>query len=217
MLEYESTGGGGGGDRIPLIKFSAMDGSMRTSDRVNENGQWRSVDAEITYPTQFAMDFDNIEMGWITYNPAPDFIMVKAGEPKPDLPQVFDDMGKPMYKWGFRVQLGNPTVGLRELSTTSSNVYNQAMVPLYKAWEAGKAANPGMMPVVEVSGSERVENKRADGSTSAWRIPKWTIAKWVARPDYMTAGVATAPAATTEPVAPLSAPPATTSAGSDLF
>ena len=216
MLEYETTGGGGG-DRTPLIKFSAMDGSMRTSDRVNENGQWKSIDAEITYPTQFAMDFENIEMGWITYTPAPDFVMVKAGAPKPELPQVFDDAGKPLYKWGFRVQLGNPNVGLRELSTTSSNVYNQAMVPLYKAWEAGKAANPGMLPVVEVSGSERVENKRADGSTSAWRIPKWTIVKWVARPDYMEAGVPQSPASTPAPVAPPSAPPATEGVSSDIF
>ena len=164
---------GSGGDRMPLIKYSAQDGSFRTSDRVNEGGQWRSIDEEIALPTQMVMDFENIEVGWIRYNPKPDFIMVQSGQPRPEQPDEKDEKGEPAYKWGFRVQLGNPIVGLRELSTSSKNVYN-AMLTLYKAWEAGKAANPGMMPVVDISGSTRTE--------AGWRIPTWSIKKMGACP-----------------------------------
>ena len=117
-------GTGGGADRMPLIKYSAMDGSFRTSDRINEGGEWRSVDQDIQLPTQFVMDFANVEIGWIKYNPKPDFIMVKSGEPRPERPDELDAEGKPAYKWGFRIQLGNPNVGLRALSTSSKNVYD---------------------------------------------------------------------------------------------
>ena len=208
---------GSGGDRMPLIKYSAQDGSFRTSDRVNEGGQWRSIDEEITLPTQMVMDFENIEVGWIRYNPKPDFIMVQSGQPRPEQPDEKDEKGDPAYKWGFRVQLGNPIVGLRELSTSSKNVYN-AMLTLYKAWEAGKAANPGMMPVIDISGSTRTE--------AGWRIPTWSIKKWVPTPDFMAgdpiepepaptqpATAQVQPAATPAPAAPLQ--PA--ASGSDLF
>ena len=202
--------GSGGGDRMPLIKYSAMDGSFRTSDRVNEGGEWRSVDEEIALPTQMVMDFDNIEVGWIRYNPKPDFIMVKSGQPRPEQPDEKDAEGKPAYKWGFRVQLGNPNVGLRELSTSSKNVYD-AMLALYKAWEAGKAANAGMMPVIEITGTTRTE--------AGWRVPNWSIVKWVPAPGFMTgaptepAAEQAVPAATPAPAAPAQ-PPA---GGSDLF
>jgi len=204
-------GTGGGADRMPLIKYSAMDGSFRTSDRINEGGEWRSVDEEIQLPTQFVMDFANVEIGWIKYNPKPDFIMVKSGEPRPERPDELDAEGKPAYKWGFRIQLGNPNVGLRELSTSSKNIYD-AMLALFKAWEAGKAANPGMMPVVEVTGTTRTE--------AGWRVPNWQIGKWVPTPDFMSgtttqpAPAAAAPAATPAPAAAPQPPAAT---GTDLF
>lgn len=204
-------GTGGGADRMPLIKYSAMDGSFRTSDRINEGGEWRSVDQDIQLPTQFVMDFANVEIGWIKYNPKPDFIMVKSGEPRPERPDELDAEGKPAYKWGFRIQLGNPNVGLRELSTSSKNVYD-AMLALFKAWEAEKANNPGMMPVVHIEGTTRTE--------AGWRIPQWSIAKWVPNPDFMSgaptqpAPAAAAPAATPAPAAAPQPPAAT---GTDLF
>lgn len=209
MLEYFS--GGGSGDRIPLIKFSAMDGRFRTSDRVNEGGQWRSEDAEITMPTQFVMDFENIELGWIAYKPQPDFIVVKYGEPKPPKPDAQDQDGNPLYKDGFRIRLGNPSTGLREFSSTSGNVF-KALGVVFGRWQAEKAANPGMMPVVEITGTNRTDK--------GWHVPVWDIVKWVPAPDFMT-GEETAPAAEQAVPAPSPAPAAApqppAAAGTDLF
>ena len=54
MLEYISDGGSGGGDRTPILKFSAKDGSFIAVERVQIDGQWTNQDNELTPPIKVA-------------------------------------------------------------------------------------------------------------------------------------------------------------------
>ena len=209
MLSYQSAGNGsGGGDRTPILKFSAKDGSFIAVDRTQVDGQWTSHEQELEAPIKVAMDLAEIEMGWMHFNPAPDFHMAKSGQQRPEKPS--DD-----HKWGFRVRLTNKEMGLRELSSSSRNVYER-MLALYQAYEAGKAQNPGKVPVVDITGTERVTQTLNDGQTQTWRVPQWTLSGWTDRPASFDGAPAQEPAAA--PVAPpASIPPSEAAAGADLF
>jgi hypothetical protein len=206
MLDYQSAGGGsGGGDRTPILKFSAKDGSFIAVNRSQIDGQWQSQERELEAPIQVAMDMAEIEMGWMHFNPAPDFHMAKSGQPRPEKPS--DD-----HKWGFRVRLCNKDIGLRELSSSSRNVYDR-MVKLYQAYEAGKAQNPGKVPIVDITGTERVTQTLNDGQTQTWRVPQWTLSGWVDRPTTLDS----APETTAAVAPPASIPPSEAATGADLF
>jgi len=196
MYEYQSAGNGGGGDRTPILKFSAKDGSFVCADRVNIDGAWQTQEREIDAPFKAVFDMAEVEMGWIAFNPAPDFVMVKSGAQRPEKPT--DD-----HKWGFRIRLANKDIGVRELSSSSKNVYTR-MIDLFKAYEAGKASNPGKVPVVEVTGTERVVQTLSDGKTQTWRVPAWTLSGWADRPDMLDSATETTPdaPAPTAPAAP---------------
>lgn len=206
MFEYQSAGGGnGGGDRTPILKFSAKDGSFIAVDRSQVDGQWQSQETEVEMPAKVVMDLAEIEMGWMHFNPAPDFHMAKAGQKRPEKPS--DD-----HKWGFRVRLANKEMGLRELSSSSKNVYDR-MVAIYQAYEAGKAQNPGKVPIIDITGTERVTQQLRDGQSQTWRVPKWELTGWADRPAVLDS--APEPAASVAP--PASIPPAEAAAGADLF
>ena len=206
MLDYQSAGSGsGGGDRTPILKFSAKDGSFIAVNRSQVDGQWQSQERELEAPIQVAMDMAEIEMGWMHFNPAPDFHMAKSGQPRPEKPS--DD-----HKWGFRVRLCNKDIGLRELSSSSRNVYDR-MVKLYQAYEAGKAQNPGKVPIVDITGTERVTQTLNDGQTQTWRVPQWSLSGWVDRPTTLDS----APEPTAAVAPPASIPPSEAATGADLF
>lgn len=207
MIEYVGAGGGTGGDRTPILKFSAKDGSFVAADRIQVDGQWQTQERELDVPIKVVMDMAELEMGWIAFKPAPDFLMVKAGQPRPEKPS--DE-----HKWGFRVKLANKDIGLRELSSSSKNVY-QRMVPVFQAWEAGKAENAGKVPIVEISGTDRVVQQLNDGSSQTWRVPTWSITGWTDRPEMLDGATASAPAQAA-PV-PASLSPAEAGNAADLF
>lgn len=200
MLDYQSEGGGGGGDRTPIIKFSAQSGDFIAVNRVQVEGKWMSEEQELTLPLRVAMDMADMEVGYMAFMPTPDFRMAKVGEPMPQKPDEVDDQGKPLHRWGFRVRLGNSETGLREISSASKNVYER-MKALFAEYEAGKAANPGKVPVVDIVGTERVQQQLNNGQTQTWRVPQWSVTAWVDRPALFDG----APAAPTPP--PVDAPP----------
>jgi hypothetical protein len=218
MLEYISDGGSGGGDRTPILKFSAKDGSFIAVERVQIDGQWTNQDNELTPPIKVAMDLEKLEVGYIAFMPAPDFRMVLVGERPPEKPSDVGADGKPMHKWGFRVTLTNKDVGLRELSSSSKNVY-VAMQTLYAQYVAGKDENAGKVPIVEISGTERKVQTLSDGQQQTWRVPQWAVVGWTDRPAALGGAAASPAEPAAASVAPPVAvdPPASTSEGSDLF
>ena len=87
------------------------------------------------------------------------------------------------------------------------------MNDLHDAFLAGKADNPGKVPVVEITGSDRIQIETKAQGTQTFRSPKWAIAGWVDRP----AGLDKAEAAPEPAVAaPVAATPSVVE-GADLF
>ena len=152
------------------------------------------------------MDMDQIEVGFIAFTTTgPDFRFVKVGEPMPVKPS--DE-----HKEGFRIRMYNKEIGLREMSSSSKIVRNQ-MNDLHDAYLAGKADNAGKMPIIEITGSDRIQIETKAQGTQTFRSPKWSIAGWVDRPAGMDAQAAPEPAAT---VAPAAVVPSVVE-GADLF
>jgi len=205
-LGFTETSSSGGGDFLPIVKYSAKDGSFVRQDRHQApDGTWEKSETEMDTPIKVVMDMDAIEVGFIAFTAnGPDFRLVQVGEPMPQQPS-------PDHKEGFRVRLYNKEIGLREMSSSSKIVRNQ-MNDLHDAYLAGKADNPGKVPVVEITGSDRVQIETKAQGTQTFRSPNWAIADWIDRPEGMSA-----PAAQ-EPAQAVSAPPASpSSAGADLF
>ena len=54
----------GGGDFLPIIKYSAQSGDFVRQERQQQpDGTWSKSDAEMPYPISIAMDMDGVEVG----------------------------------------------------------------------------------------------------------------------------------------------------------
>jgi hypothetical protein len=207
-LGFTETSSSGGGDFLPIMKFSAKDGSFVRQDRhQGADGHWEKSETEMDLPFKVVMDMDAIEVGFIAFTTTgPDFRFVKVGEPMPVKPS--DE-----HKEGFRIRMYNKEIGLREMSSSSKIVRNQ-MNDLHDAYLAGKADNPGKVPVIEITGSDRIQIETKAQGTQTFRSPKWSITGWVDRPAGLDkAEAAPEPAAVAAPVA---ATPSVIE-GADLF
>jgi hypothetical protein len=207
-LGFTETSSSGGGDFLPIMKFSAKDGSFVRQDRQQgADGHWEKSETEMDLPFKVVMDMDAIEVGFIAFTTTgPDFRFVKVGEPMPIKPS--DE-----HKEGFRIRMYNKEIGLREMSSSSKIVRNQ-MNDLHDAYLAGKADNPGKVPVIEITGSDRIQIETKAQGTQTFRSPKWSIAGWVDRPAGLDkAEAAPEPAAV---AAPIAATPSVVE-GADLF
>ncbi len=91
------------------------------------------------------------------------------------------------------------------------------MDTLYNQFEAEAPANPGKLPVVTITGTDRVKVNSPKGELT-FKAPVWSITQWIDRPAMMDGGAA----APSEPVpaevaAAASQPPAAAPAGANLF
>lgn len=169
----------GGGDFTPIIKFDARAGRMFRVDREQDSGgTWNTDNVEITNGFTAVMDLENLEVGWALFaaGVAPSFDFVPLGQPLPARPSD-------QHKQGFRMmlKLGKSSGGdVRELSATSKAVIG-SVDELHTAYEAQKAANPGKLPVVALTGSKPIVST-GKGQSSTNYSPTFEIQKWVERP-----------------------------------
>lgn len=195
----------GGGDYADIIKYDARAGRMFRVDRAQDGGgQWQTNNVEITNGFQAVFDLENIQVGWALFAAgiAPSFLMVPLGQPLPDRPSD-------QHKQGFKVmvKLGKASGDdARELSSCAKVVIG-ALDTLHTAYEAGKGANAGKLPVVALKGSTAVVST-GKGQSSTNYAPVFEIVKWVARPAEL-GGTASA-AAPAQPASP--SPPVETKA-----
>jgi len=200
---------GGGGDILPIVKWDAKAGDLIKQDRYQAaDGTWQKDEQELGLPIQIGMDLANIEVGWLSFAAgAPDFQMVKAGEPLPAQPS-------PDHKQAFRVRIGSSDLGLREFSHSAKTVL-RAMDTLYNQFEAEAPANPGKLPVVTIAGTETIKINSPQGELR-FKVPEWSITQWIDRPAMMDGGAA-APSEPA-PAAAVSQPPAAAEpTGANLF
>jgi hypothetical protein len=189
------------GDIIPIVKYDAKAGDFIAQDRVQSaSGEWEKEERELPLPTKFAADMAEMEVGWLSFQSgAPDFRMVKVGEPMPAKPEGD-------FKNAFRMRIASKELGLREFSHSAKTVL-RAMDTLHNQYEAEKGNNSGKIPIVEVTGTETIKINSPQGELR-FKVPVWNISGWVEKPEMFNK---TAPAP--EPVA---APPQAAS-DDDLF
>lgn len=185
-MAFMSVSSGGGGDFIPYVKYNAKAGRFYTKKDEPDAQEFEVSDMTAIF------DLDNLQTGWFFFaaGQAPSKVM------DPSLSEMSPSPGDG-YKRGFQLNLFSDKnlLGAREFSSTAGSVID-AMNDLHTAWEAGRAANPGKLPVVKSTGVTPITNKHGTNYK-----PNFEIVSWADRPAGLPNG-SSAPAASAPPSAP---------------
>jgi hypothetical protein len=150
----------GSGSSRPYVKYNAKAGRWYIN---GENG-----DVEIQPPT-FIIDFDNIVSGWFLFREgqAPDRALdpamgTRAQQPTPD------------HKRGFVVMCNSPKYfgGTVEMSSSSMHLCN-SIKDAYEAYEDGRGANIGKVPVFACTGITPSRDKFGQNFRPTLQLVKW--------------------------------------------
>ena len=217
-----STGGNGGGEIRPYVKYDAKAGRMFRIDRVQgSDGQYQTEQHEITNVAQFVADLANIRVGWINYTAQGPIrkLVVLGKEPIPARPDDKNSEGKLAFKQGFEIDLllnkdsgGGPA---RILGSAAGCVID-AMDELHDAYSAAPESKAGKLPVVKIASVSPVKS----GQSTNYK-PIFSIVSWVDRPAALqeqaaTTKGATPPATGSTPVSPPAAVPQPAASASDF-
>jgi len=164
----------GGEDFLPIVKYDARAGRISRRDR----GEGGSTDVDITRSFKAVFDFENLEVGWISFpaGGAPSFSMAKVGDPMP--PKPSDN-----HRQGVRIQvkLGKDCGGdVRELAS-NAGAFLRGTDKLHDQYLAEVKNNPGKLPVVVLSDSVAETVGKGDKKSTNY-VPVWQIVQWVPRP-----------------------------------
>lgn len=167
---------GGGEDFKPYLKYNAKAGRYYAK---KDGGE-----VEITNPT-FVADFDNIKTGWFYFaaGTAPSIVYD---------PDLSTPAAKPseLHKKGFEMDVfSQATLGGVCVFSSTSGIVGGAINEIYEQYLKDKAANVGMLPVIQCNGVTPEVGKHGTNYK-----PNLAILKWVARPAEF-GGVASAPLA----------------------
>lgn len=179
----------GGGDFTPVAKYDARAGRFFRIDRTQDSaGNWQTDDVDITTGFQAVMDLENIQIGWVLFAAglAPSWSTVPLGQPLPPKPS---ELHKQCFK--LNMKLGKSSGGdVREFASQAKAVIG-AVDALHTAYEAGKKANAGKLPVVAMTGTTAIKTT-GKGQTSTNYAPVFEIKSWVDRPAELSADAAPA-------------------------
>lgn len=181
-----------GGDFAPWIKYDARAG------RWFRKGEGDEDQVDITNDFAAVFDFDQVEVGWIIYAEGvqPLYHTQDISLGVPNRPE-----GSAKWKQGFRLMIALPGRlggGVFEVSSTAF-AFIEEIDRLHTVYSEAKAANPGKLPVLKMSGTTAVETKTKEGGKSRNYRPNLEIAAWVDRP-------ATLPLKDAKPAAPAALP-----------
>lgn len=202
-LNY-NTGGGDNGDIVPFVKYDARAGRFFRNDRTESNGAYSNNAVDITTTFKAVMDLENLEVGYLLFaaGSAPAFMLVKLGDPMPHKPG-----GDGKWKQGVRVMMKLHASCGGDVRETSSNAtaFLKGIDELHTAYEAGKAANPGKLPVVTLKTTVPITSGSGDKKSTNYQ-PVFEITGWAPRPNdlvHVAKGAAPQTAApSTQPAAP---------------
>lgn len=169
------------GDFVPYLKYNAKAG------RFYAKAEGITGEIEIINP-MLAFDMSRIKTGWLFYSEGSGPEKVWDASPEVAAPRP---AGPRKFKRGFEVMvIGNGKIpgtqerlGLREFSSTATNVIT-SMLRMYADYEAGLAANRGMVPVYACSGVVPIT-----GSYGVNYEPTFQLRQWVERskvPEFDT-------------------------------
>jgi hypothetical protein len=214
-----STEPSAGGDFLPILKYDARAGRFFRIDRIDTGNGFDQNPVDITGSFKALVDFDNVEVGWINFQAgaAPDWSLVPMGSKLPDKPSTVHKNGL-----RFMLKLAKDIAGdkpIREVAGTSK-AFLSGIEAVYLQYQAGKAANPGKLPVLALE--KTVPIKTGSGEkTSTNYCPVFKIIAWGARGDLVFVPKAGAAGSTGNGAAPITgaqraAPPAQTVTADDF-
>ena len=162
---------GSSGPITPIIKYDSRAGRMQRIDRVDGV----STPVDITNDFKAVMDLENVEQGWIDFAPgrAPSFALSRIGTPLPKQPT-------PEHRQGVRIMLKLANGDVRELATAAKAALG-GLDELHTAYEAGKAKNPGKLPVVVLKSTVPITTGSGAMKSTNYR-PVFKIVDWAPRP-----------------------------------
>lgn len=166
----------GGGDFLPIVKYDARSGRISRRDR--ENGETTEVDITKTFKAVF--DFENVEVGWISFaaGGAPDFRMVKHGSGA--WPQKPSDTHKQGIR--FLVKLHGSCGGdVREMAS-NAGAFLEGISKLHDEYLAQVKDHPGKLPIVVFEDSYARATGSGDRKSTNY-VPVFNIEGWTKRPE----------------------------------
>jgi hypothetical protein len=185
-------GGGSSGEFLGRINVDARTGFWTITKRIQKDGMWTN---DTTPPFQnptMLMDFGSLEVGYMKISSPPAFMLVPMGQPIPPQPQEMQEVRpgeKPRkaFQPGFRIKvMSQKTFGDGAAYYFSANS-KTVMGPVDALWAlfcASPEAAAGKVPVVNVTGSEKIQIKTPQGN-STFYAPIFAIAQWVDRPAVL--------------------------------
>lgn len=204
-LNY-SSGGGDNGDIIPFVKYDARAGRFFRNDRTEVNGAYSNDAVDITSNFKAVMDIENIEVGFLLFaaGSAPQFLLVKLGSPMPQKPS------DAKWKQGVRVMMKLHQSCGGDVRETSSNAtaFLKGFDELHSLYEAGKGANPGMLPIVTLKTTVPITSGSGDKKSTNYQ-PVFEITGWAPRPKDLVHVGKSASQQQGQQQAPASSAPAT--------
>lgn len=178
-LDY-NTGSGSGGDIVPFVKYDARAGRFFRNDRAEVNGQYTNTPVDITSNFKAVVDLENIEVGYLKFaaGSAPEYLLVKLGDPMPHKP------ADAKWKQGARVMMKLHASCGGDIRETTSNAaaFLKGIDELHTAYEAGKAANAGKLPVVVLKTTVPITSGSGDKKSTNYQ-PVFEIIGWAPRPS----------------------------------
>jgi hypothetical protein len=214
------------GDFTPILKYDARSGRSFRVDRVDTGNGFANEPVDITASFKALFDFENVEVGWIDFNPnsPPDFHLVPMGSALPERPSQRHKNGV-----RFMIKLAKECAGtkpVRQVAGTAK-AFLSGIEAVFKDYEAGKAANPGKLPVIILEKTTPVKSGSGEKTSTNYR-PHFKIVGWAPRGDlkFEPNAKTAAPSVQTAPtppstgstkVDPPKAAPATATADEDDF
>lgn len=171
----------GDGQITQVVKYNAKAGRIARVDRVGE----RNEEVDITREFRAVIDMENIETGWILFETgsAPHFELTKLGTGMPAKPSDKHREGlRVMCKLHASCAGGQEAV--REIACTAMAAL-KGFDALHNAYNAGREANPGQLPVIVLGRVETDKVESKNGTTTNY-IPVWEIVAWAPRPADLT-------------------------------
>lgn len=203
-LGMNLNGGSGDTNIVPYVKYDSRAGRFSRADRKQgADGSYINEIVDITSTFKAVLDLENIEIGHFKFaaGAAPQSILVPLGTQIPAKPDAD-------WKQGVRFMLKlHASCGgdVRECTSNAAS-FIRGFDALHDAYEAGKKANVGKLPIVSLKSTQPVTSGQGAKKSTNYE-PQFEIVGWAPRPNDLVFVPKSAGADV--PVAPVAAAPST--------
>jgi hypothetical protein len=172
-----------GGDFLPILKYDARAGRFFRMDRADHGQGFENTPVDITANFKAIVDFENLEVGWINFQPgtAPSFALVRFGEPFPAKPTEQHKQGvRFMVKLAKSCSAGDGK-DIREVAGTSK-AFLSGVENAYLDYQEECANHPLLLPVLALEKTVPIKTGSGERSSTNY-TPMFKIVGWVKRGD----------------------------------